>query len=66
MEYQNLLWREKAKFEKDAAAKAELIRQADLVSQKALALRLKAQEEAAKAPKKLGGLGGKKIAAKPC
>jgi tetratricopeptide (TPR) repeat protein len=60
MEYQNLLWREKAKFEKDAAAKAELIRQADLVSQKALALRLKAQEEAAKAPKKLGAIGGKK------
>jgi tetratricopeptide (TPR) repeat protein len=59
MEYQNLLWREKAKFEKDEAAKAELIRQADLVSQKALALRLKAQEEEAKKPKKLGGLGGK-------
>ena len=59
MEYQNLLWREKAKFEKDAAAKAELIRQADLVSQKALALRLKAQEEAAKAPKKLGAIGNK-------
>ena len=54
MEYQNLLWREKAKFEKDETAKAELIRQADLVSQKALALRLKAQEEEAKKPKKLG------------
>jgi tetratricopeptide (TPR) repeat protein len=54
MEYQNLLWREKAKFEKDEAAKAELIREADLVSQKALALRLKAQEEEAKMPKKLG------------
>jgi hypothetical protein len=59
MEYQNLLWREKAKFEKDEKAKAELIRQADLVSQKALALRLKAEEEAAKAPKKLG-IAGKK------
>jgi tetratricopeptide (TPR) repeat protein len=59
MEYQNLLWREKAKFEKDEAKKAELIRQADLVSQKALALRLKAEEEAAKAPKKLGLGGGK-------
>jgi tetratricopeptide (TPR) repeat protein len=58
MEYQNLLWREKAKFEKDEAAKAELIRQADLVSQKALALKLKAQEEEAKKPKKLGGLTG--------
>jgi tetratricopeptide (TPR) repeat protein len=59
MEYQNLLWREKAKFEKDEAKKAELIRQADLVSQKALALRLKAEEEAAKLPKKLGLGGGK-------
>jgi tetratricopeptide (TPR) repeat protein len=53
MEYQNLLWREKAKFEKDDKAKNELIRQADLVAQKALALRLKAQEEEAKKPKKL-------------
>jgi tetratricopeptide (TPR) repeat protein len=59
MEYQNLLWREKAKFEKDEAAKAELIRQADLVSQKALQLRLKAQAEEAKKAKKLGGLGAK-------
>ena len=54
MEYQNLLWREKAKFEKDAKAKAELIQQADLVAQKALMMRLKAQEEEAKKPKKLG------------
>jgi tetratricopeptide (TPR) repeat protein len=54
MEYQNLLWRERAKFEKDAKAKAELIRQADLVAQKALMMRLKAQEEEAKKPKKLG------------
>jgi tetratricopeptide (TPR) repeat protein len=53
MEYQNLLWREKAKFEKDKAKKAELIRQADLVAQKALAMRLKAQEEEAKKPKKM-------------
>jgi tetratricopeptide (TPR) repeat protein len=59
MEYQNLLWREKAKFEKDEAAKKELIKQADMVSQKALALRLKAQAEDAKKAKKLGGLGGK-------
>jgi tetratricopeptide (TPR) repeat protein len=59
MEYQNLLWREKAKFEKDAAAKAELIHQADKVSQQALALRLKAEEEDRKKPKKLGGLGAK-------
>ena len=54
MEYQNLLWREKAKFEKDEKAKTELLRQADLVAQKALALRLRAQEEEAKKPKKLG------------
>jgi tetratricopeptide (TPR) repeat protein len=60
MEYQNLLWREKAKFEKDEKAKADLIRQADLVSQKALALRLKAQQEEAAKPKKLGGLVGGK------
>jgi tetratricopeptide (TPR) repeat protein len=53
MEYQNLLWREKAKFEKDAAAKAEFIKQADMIAQKSLALRLKAQEEAAKLPKKM-------------
>lgn len=54
MEYQNLLWREKAKFEKDEKVKNELLRQADMVAQKALALRLKAQEEEAKKPKKLG------------
>ena len=54
MEYQNLLWREKAKFEKDEKAKTELLRQADLIAQKALALRLKAQEEEAKKPRKLG------------
>jgi tetratricopeptide (TPR) repeat protein len=53
MEYQNLLWREKAKFEEDEAVKAELIREADKVSLKALELRLKAQEEAAKKPRKL-------------
>ncbi len=53
MDYQNLLWREKAKFEKDKVKKAELIREADLVAQKALAMRLKAKEEEAKKPKKL-------------
>ncbi len=53
MEYQNLLWREKAKFEKDEKAKNELIRQADMVAQNALKLRLKAQEEEAKKPRKL-------------
>jgi tetratricopeptide (TPR) repeat protein len=54
MEYQNLLWREKAKFEKNEKAKNELLREADKVAQKSLALRLKAQEEEAKKPKKLG------------
>jgi len=60
MDYQNLLWREKAKFEKDAAAKAELIRQADMVAQKAVGLRLEAQKKAAAAPKKLGTIGAGK------
>ena len=59
MEYQNLLWREKAKFEKDDARKADLIRQAYQVSEKALALRLRAQQEEAARPKKLGTIGGK-------
>lgn len=54
MEYQNLLWREKAKFEQDEEKKAEILRQADMVSRKALALKLKAEEEEAKKPKKLG------------
>jgi tetratricopeptide (TPR) repeat protein len=54
MDYQNLLWREKAKFEKDKVKKSEIIRQADLVAQKALAVRLKTQEEEAKKPKKMG------------
>jgi len=53
MEYQNLLWREKAKFEKDKVKKSEIIRQADLVAQKALLMRLKANEEEAKKPKKM-------------
>lgn len=57
MEYQNLLWREKAKFEKDEKAKAELIRRADQVSMKSLALKLKAQQEEAAKPKKLGTIG---------
>jgi tetratricopeptide (TPR) repeat protein len=52
MEYQNLLWREKAKFEKDETAKAELIRKADEVAIKALELKRKAQEADAKKPKK--------------
>jgi len=51
MEYQNLLWREKAKLESDDKAKAELIRQADMVALESLKIRRKAQEEAAKRPK---------------
>jgi TonB family protein len=46
IEYQNLLWREKAKLEKDEKAKAELIHEADRLAQKALDLKLKEQEEA--------------------
>lgn len=57
LEYQNLLWREKAKFESDEAKKAELIREADKVALKSLELRRKAQEEEAKKPKKLGKAG---------
>jgi len=51
MEYQNLLWREKAKLETDEKAKADLIRQADMVALESLKIRRKAQEEAAKRPK---------------
>ncbi|HSW40659.1 MAG TPA: hypothetical protein VLL97_14335 [Acidobacteriota bacterium] len=54
MEYKNLLIREKAKFENDAALRAELIRQADMVALESLELRLKAQAEDAKRPKKIG------------
>jgi tetratricopeptide (TPR) repeat protein len=53
MEYQNLLLREQAKFEADAKAKAELLKKADVIAQKSLVLRLKAQEEEAKKPKKI-------------
>jgi len=53
MEYQNLLLREQAKFEADEKAKAELLKKADVIAQKSLVLRLKAQEEEAKKPKKI-------------
>jgi tetratricopeptide (TPR) repeat protein len=59
MEYENLLWREKAKFEKDEKVKADYIRRADEVSMKALKLKLEAEKEEAALPKKLGGLGKK-------
>jgi tetratricopeptide (TPR) repeat protein len=51
MEYQNYLWREKAKLETDDTAKAELIRQADMVALESLKIKRKAQEDAAKRPK---------------
>jgi len=51
MEYQNLLWREKAYLETNEEAKLELVRQADKVFEESLKLRRKAQEEAAKRPK---------------
>lgn len=57
MEYQNLLWREKAKFETDEAKKAELLTKADKVSQQALAMKLKAEAEKAKNASKIGVFG---------
>jgi tetratricopeptide (TPR) repeat protein len=51
MEYQNLLLRERAKFETDAATKADLLKQADIIANKSLVLRLKAQAEEAAKPK---------------
>jgi tetratricopeptide (TPR) repeat protein len=54
MEYKNLLLREKAKFEKDEKLRAEIIREADMVALESLELRLRAQAEDAKRPKKLG------------
>jgi|WetSurMetagenome_2_1015567.scaffolds.fasta_scaffold04659_2 tetratricopeptide (TPR) repeat protein len=57
MSYQNLLWREKAKFEKDPAKQKELIREADRVQLEAIEKKLKAEKEAAKNPKKMGILG---------
>ena len=51
MEYQNYLWREKAKLETDDKLKADLIRQADMVMLESNKMRRKAQEEAARRPK---------------
>jgi tetratricopeptide (TPR) repeat protein len=55
MEYQNYLWREKAKFESDPKVKADLIQKADTLSLKVVKLKLKAKEDAAKHPKKKVG-----------
>jgi tetratricopeptide (TPR) repeat protein len=52
MEYQNLLLRERAKFESDEKAKAEMLRQADMIAQKSLSLRLVALQKEAAKPKK--------------
>ena len=54
MEYQNLLFREKAKFESDDKIKTDLIRKADAISLEVVKGKLKAQEEERKKPKKLG------------
>jgi tetratricopeptide (TPR) repeat protein len=54
MEYQNLLYREKAKFESDEKVKADYIHKADLISLEVVKGKLKAQEEDRKKPKKLG------------
>jgi tetratricopeptide (TPR) repeat protein len=59
MDYQNLLWREKAKFETDPKAKAKLNQLADQAYLKALALKKKALEDTAKNPLKLGAAGAK-------
>jgi tetratricopeptide (TPR) repeat protein len=56
MMYQNLLWREKAKMEQDEDAKLKLINQADRAYSESIKLKLKAQVEEAKKPKKLGSL----------
>jgi tetratricopeptide (TPR) repeat protein len=55
--YQNLLWREKAKLEKNQKAIDEDIRQADLISIRAVDMKIKADKEQARNPKKLGILG---------
>jgi tetratricopeptide (TPR) repeat protein len=54
MEYQNLLFREKAKFETDEKVKAGLIQQADAISIRVVKGKLKQKEEESKKPKKLG------------
>jgi tetratricopeptide (TPR) repeat protein len=53
MDCQNLLWREKAKFEVDPKEKAKLNQQADQVYLKSLDLKKKALADNAKNPKKL-------------
>jgi tetratricopeptide (TPR) repeat protein len=54
MEYQNLLFREKAKFESDEKLKSELIRNADRISLDVVKGKQKFLEEERKKPKKLG------------
>jgi len=59
MDYRNLLWREKAKFEDDPKKKAMLNQLADQEYLKALALKKKIESENAKDPMKLASPGGK-------
>jgi tetratricopeptide (TPR) repeat protein len=59
MDYQNLLWREKAKFEDDPKAKAKLNQMADQMYIKALALKKKTQTGNAGDSKKQGSPEGK-------
>jgi tetratricopeptide (TPR) repeat protein len=54
MEYQNYLWREKAKFESDEKIKQGLVRKADELSIKVVKMKLEAQREERKKPKKIG------------
>jgi len=53
MDYQNYLWREKAKLETDETVKKQLINKADELSLKVMKLQIKAKEEEAKKMKKL-------------
>jgi tetratricopeptide (TPR) repeat protein len=53
MSYANLLWREKAKFEKDPKAKAQINREADKLFQRELICKKKVQEQEAQKPKKM-------------
>ncbi len=54
MEYQKLLWYEKAKLESDPKLKEELVLKADEMSQKVVLLKMKQMNEERKKPKKVG------------
>jgi tetratricopeptide (TPR) repeat protein len=59
MDYQHLLWLEKAKFEKDPQAKAKLYQQADQAYLRASNIKKKAEADEANKANKLGFPGGK-------